>query len=97
MSRTAAPNGVSRRAEVRRLIGIGLAVAVAYVITARLGFAVAFAAEQVTTVWAPTGLAQAALLLWGRSLWPAIWLGAFVANAGTEAPLWEDHRPLRSS
>lgn len=75
-------------AEVRRLIGIGLAVAVAYVIAARLGFSVAFVAEQVTTVWAPTGLAQAALLLWGRSLWPAIWLGAFVANAGAEAPLW---------
>jgi PAS domain S-box-containing protein len=65
-----------------------VAVAVAYVITARLGFQLAFVAEQVTTVWAPTGIAQAALLLWGRSLWPAIWLGAFVANAGTEAPLW---------
>ena len=24
----------------------------------------------------------------GAPLWPAIWLGAFVANAGTEAPLW---------
>jgi PAS domain S-box-containing protein len=70
------------------LIGIGLAVAVAYVIAARLGFRLAFVAEQVTTVWAPTGIAQAALLLWGRSLWPAIWLGAFVANAGTEVPLW---------
>ena len=74
--------------DARRLVGIGLAVAAAYVITARLGFQVAFAAEQVTTVWAPTGIAQAALLLWGRSLWPAIWVGAFVANAGSEAPLW---------
>jgi integral membrane sensor domain MASE1 len=72
----------------RRLIAIGLAVAVAYVIAARLGFRLAYVAEQVTTVWAPTGIAQAALLLWGRSLWPAIWLGAFVANAGTAAPLW---------
>jgi len=74
--------------DARRLIGIGLAVAVAYVIAARLGFRFAFAAEQVTTVWAPTGIAQAALLLWGRSLWPAIWVGAFVANAITEAPVW---------
>jgi PAS domain S-box-containing protein len=56
------------------------------VIAARLGFQLAFAAEQVTTVWAPTGIAQAALLLWGRSLWPAIWVGAFVANSMTEAP-----------
>jgi PAS domain S-box-containing protein len=74
--------------DARRLIAIGVAVAVAYVIAAQLGFRLAFVAEQVTTVWAPTGIAQAALLLWGRSLWPAIWVGAFVANAGTGAPLW---------
>jgi PAS domain S-box-containing protein len=74
--------------DTRRLVGIGLAVVVAYVLAARLGFRVAFVAEQITTVWAPTGIAQAALLLWGRSLWPAIWLGAFIANAGTQAPLW---------
>jgi len=74
--------------DVRRLVAIGLAVAVAYVVAAKLGFRFAFVAEQITTVWAPTGIAQAALLLWGRSLWPAIWLGALVANAGTGAPLW---------
>ena len=74
--------------DARRLIGIGLAVAVAYVIAARLGFRLAFVAEQITTVWPPTGIAQAALLVWGRSLWPAIWLSAFVVNAGTQAPLW---------
>jgi PAS domain S-box-containing protein len=74
--------------DARRLIGIGLVLAVAYVIAARLGFRLAFVAEQITTVWAPTGIAQAALLLWGPALSPAIWLGAFVANAVTGAPLW---------
>lgn len=74
--------------EVHRLIAIGIAVAAAYVIAAWVGFRLAFVAEQVTTVWAPTGIAQAALLLWGPVLWPAIWLGAFLANAITEAPLW---------
>jgi PAS domain S-box-containing protein len=63
-------------------------VAVAYILAAKLGFRFAFVAEQITTVWAPTGIALAALLLWGRSLWPAIWVGALVANAGTGAPLW---------
>ena len=67
---------------------IGGAVATAYVIAARFGFQFGFIAEQVTTVWPPTGIAEAALLLWGPSLWPAIWLGAFVANATTEMPLW---------
>ena len=69
-------------------MAIGLAVAATYVIAARVGFQFAFLAEQVTTVWAPTGIALAALLLWGRSLWPAIWLAAFVANLGTGAPVW---------
>jgi PAS domain S-box-containing protein len=74
--------------DTRRAFGIGLAITLAYVVAARLGFQLAFVAEQVTTVWAPTGIAQAALLLWGRKFWPAIWLGAFFANAATDAPLW---------
>ena len=78
----------TRPGDAHRLIGIGLAVGLAYVIAARLGFQFAFVAEQVTTVWAPTGIALAALLLWGPSLWPAIWFAAFVANVGTQAPLW---------
>lgn len=73
---------------VRRLVTIGTAVAAAYVTAALLGFQVAFLAEQVTTVWAPTGIALAALLFWGPSLWPAVWLGAFFANAATSAPVW---------
>ncbi len=77
-----------RNRDAGRLIGIGVAVAISYVIAARLGFQFAFVAEQVTTVWAPTGIALAALLLWGLSLWPAIWVGAFAANVGSSAPLW---------
>ena len=34
------------------------------------------------------GIALAALLLWGRRLWPAVWVGAWLANAQTGAPLW---------
>jgi PAS domain S-box-containing protein len=71
-----------------RIAALGVAVALAYVVAAQLGFRLAFVAEQVTTVWAPTGIALATLLLGGIRLWPAVWVGAFVANAGTEAPLW---------
>jgi signal transduction histidine kinase/integral membrane sensor domain MASE1 len=73
---------------MRRRIGIGIAVAIAYLIAARFGFRLAFVAEQVTTVWAPSGIGLAALVLWGPALWPAIWVGAFAANAGSTAPLW---------
>ena len=66
----------------------GFSVLVAYIVVARLGLRLAFVAEQVTTVWAPTGIAEAALLLWGRSLWPSIWVAAFVTNVGTNIPVW---------
>ena len=68
--------------------GIGAAVVVAYFAAAQVGFSIAFVAEQVTTVWAPTGIALATLLLCGVRLWPAVWLGAFLANAFATAPLW---------
>ena len=71
-----------------RLAGIGLVVGVGYFISARLGFRAAYLAEQVTTVWAPTGIAQAALLLCGLELWPAIWFAAFITNLSVHEPLW---------
>ena len=77
-------------APIGRTLLISASVTAAYVVAAHLGFRLAFVAEQVTTVWAPTGIAIAALLLGGRNLWPAIWAGAFLANAATSAPLWAD-------
>jgi PAS domain S-box-containing protein len=71
-----------------RFASAAFVVAVAYILTALLGFRTAFVAEQVTTVWAPTGIAEAALLLFGLRLWPAVWIGAFVANAAAHEPLW---------
>ncbi len=67
---------------------LGAVVAIAYITAAEVGFRAAFVAEQVTTVWAPTGIAVASLLIFGPRLWPAIWLGAFAVNAATNAPLW---------
>lgn len=63
------------------------ALAVAYVLTASLGFRLAFANESVTTVWPPTGVALAALVLWGRRLWPGVWVGAVAANLMNGAPV----------
>jgi integral membrane sensor domain MASE1 len=76
------------RSSVARVLTIGALIALTYVASAYVGFRLAVVAEQITTVWAPTGIALAALLLGGVRLWPAIWLGAFAANASTTAPLW---------
>ena len=67
---------------------LGMAVSLAYLLAAHLGFRLAVVAEQITTVWAPTGIALATLLLCGVRFWPAVWAGAFLANIGTDAPLW---------
>ena len=76
------------RGEAGRLLPAAAAVFLAYIAAAEVGFRVAFAAQQITTVWAPTGIAVAALLLCGARLWPAIWAAALVVNAATNAPLW---------
>jgi signal transduction histidine kinase/integral membrane sensor domain MASE1 len=56
------------------------ALAIAYLAAARLGLALSFTHEHVTAVWPPTGFAVAALVLFGRRLWPGVLLGALVAN-----------------
>jgi signal transduction histidine kinase len=58
-------------------------LAAAYTALAKIGLRVATVGHSVTLVWPPTGLALAALLLGSRRLWPAIAVGAFVANVTT--------------
>jgi signal transduction histidine kinase len=63
-------------------------VLVAYVLSARLGLTLAPVSGFATLVWPPTGIAVAALLLRGVRLWPAVMLGALVANVWTGASFW---------
>lgn len=60
---------------------------VAYVSAAKLGIELSVAHGVISPVWAPTGIALAALVLYGPRLWPAVALGAFVANATSGADL----------
>ena len=52
----------------------------AYILAGRIGLLLAFANENASPVWAPTGLAIAALLIVGIRAWPAVALGAFIVN-----------------
>ena len=62
-------------------------IAGAYYGSAKLGLDLAFATKSVTSIWPPTGIALAALVLWGRSVWPGVALGALLANLWTGVPL----------
>jgi len=52
----------------------------------KLGLALAFINPSASAVWPPTGLALAAVLLWGNRLWPGIFVGSFLVEfAGQHA------------
>jgi signal transduction histidine kinase len=59
----------------------------AYVLTGKLGLTFGAVSRFATLVWPPTGIALAALLLFGYRAWPGVWLGAFVVNAWHGAPV----------
>ena len=61
------------------IAGLGLV----YFVAAKLGLQLAYLHASATAVWAPTGIAVAALLRLGCGVWPGIFLGAFLANVTT--------------
>jgi signal transduction histidine kinase len=65
-----------------------LALVAIYWATAKLGLSFDALAGVATTVWPPTGIAIAALVLGGRRLWPAVFVGAVLVNAATGIPSW---------
>jgi PAS domain S-box-containing protein len=69
-----------------RYFAISAVLATCYVAAGKLGLALAIVNPSASPVWAPTGIAFAALLVLGVSYWPAIFIGAFLINiitAGT--------------
>src|SRR5215210_4732174 len=63
------------------------ALALAYLIVAKFGLLFAFVQGNVSPVWPASGLALAALFLFGLRLWPGIALGGFVASLSTGVTL----------
>jgi PAS domain S-box-containing protein len=55
----------------------------AYFVAGKLGLLLAFLHVSASPVWPPTGMALAALLLFGIRCWPAIFVGAFLVNITT--------------
>jgi len=66
-----------------RYAGGLVAIGVIYFVLAKGGLALASVHPSATPIWPPTGLALAAVLLWGYRTWPAIFIAAVIANATT--------------
>ena len=54
-----------------------------YFAAAKLGLMIAFEKTNASPIWPPTGVALAAVLLYGYRIWPGITIGAFLANIST--------------
>ena len=66
-----------------RRVALMLLLAAGYFGAAKLGLQLAIVHASATAVWPPTGIALAGVLLLGYGAWPAIALGAFLANITT--------------
>jgi PAS domain S-box-containing protein len=62
-------------------------LAAVYYLAGELGLSLASVNKSVTLVWPPTGIALAAVLLFGYRLWPGVFLGAFLLNLTTSGSL----------
>ncbi|MEQ7005637.1 MASE1 domain-containing protein [Actinopolymorpha sp. B17G11] len=85
---------VSQRAIRTHLVTVLVMVALAgvYLGTALLGVLQEFGSGTLRTMWPPTGVALAALLLLGPRMWPSVALGSFLVNL-----IILDHPPLVSA
>lgn len=63
------------------------ALAVIYHLAVRVGLRMAYVQVNTSPVWPPTGIALAALLIFGYRLWPGISLGVLLGSVLTGAPL----------
>jgi PAS domain S-box-containing protein len=82
--RTGRPTLTPARRDVLALV----LLAIAYFLAAKLGLAFALVEHNVTAVWPSTGIAVVAFLLFGRRLWPAVFVAAFVVNLPISSEWW---------
>ncbi|HEX5875717.1 MAG TPA: MASE1 domain-containing protein [Pyrinomonadaceae bacterium] len=71
----------------RSPIVLSLIIAIVYFAAARLGLSLASVHTNVTPVWPPTGIAIASLIIFGRSVWPGVFIGALAVNLLTNIPV----------
>jgi signal transduction histidine kinase len=69
-----------KRVGVLRVLLQLAAVALAYWFAASLSLRLALVHGQVTPIWPPTGIALVAILVFGRRVWPAVFVGALAVN-----------------
>jgi serine phosphatase RsbU (regulator of sigma subunit)/integral membrane sensor domain MASE1/anti-sigma regulatory factor (Ser/Thr protein kinase) len=80
VSETSGVLGLRLSADRSRTVAALVLVGAAYYLGARLGLNLSLVEHNVTPLWPPTGIALAAFLLLGRSMWPGVALAALAVN-----------------
>lgn len=75
-----APDRLDRGVNLIRTLLQLAVVALAYWLAALVSLRLALVHGQVTPIWPPTGIALVALLVFGRRVWPSIFLAALAVN-----------------
>jgi diguanylate cyclase (GGDEF)-like protein len=71
------------RSDAMKNVATVAGLAVVYFIAGKLGLQLAYVHASATAVWPCTGIAVAALLVFGYRVWPGILIGAFFVNLTT--------------
>jgi|ERR1700676_4663262 len=71
------------RSDALKNVATVAGLAVVYFVAGKLGLQLAYVHASATAVWPCTGIAIAALLVFGYRVWPGILIGAFVVNVTT--------------
>jgi two-component sensor histidine kinase len=78
----------ARLATIGQYLAELCAIAFTYFVLAKLGLMVASINPSASPVWPPTGFALAVVLLRGYRVWPALFVGALVANYFTAGTIY---------
>ena len=71
------------RSDAMKNVATAVGLAVVYFVAGKLGLQLAYVHASATAVWPCTGIAVAALLVFGYRVWPGILIGAFLVNLTT--------------
>ncbi len=71
------------RSDAMKNVGTVAGLAAVYFVAGKLGLQLAYVHASATAVWPCTGIAIAALLVFGYRVWPGILIGAFLVNLTT--------------
>ncbi len=77
------PERTAVGSRLARELGLLTGLGAVYFVAAKLGLRLAFMHASATPVWPNTGLALATMLILGARVWPAVLVGAFLANLTT--------------